>query len=156
MCFLKLIPFEVTIPEAERDPDLVDRLVEEEGAGILRWVIEGACRYEEQGLTPEPDAVRLAIGEYRTESDRLGIFLDERCRLAATFSVSSTRLYEAWSNWCDESGERTGTKTAFGREMTGRGFGRSRTESDRMYVGLRLLQDDERKGLTVVKTSVHQ
>ena len=38
-------PLAVAIPEAEQDRDLPDRLVEESGAGVLRWIVDGARVY---------------------------------------------------------------------------------------------------------------
>jgi putative DNA primase/helicase len=39
---LYLIPFTVTIPEAERDPELTEKL-KAERHGILQWMIEGCA-----------------------------------------------------------------------------------------------------------------
>jgi putative DNA primase/helicase len=36
---IRLIPFEVIIPEGERDPNLAARLIVEELSGILAWAV---------------------------------------------------------------------------------------------------------------------
>jgi putative DNA primase/helicase len=46
---VNLIPFTVTIPAAERDKDLPDKL-REEWPGILKWAIEGCLQWRKYGL----------------------------------------------------------------------------------------------------------
>ena len=67
---MRLIPWLVTIPEAERDPQLPQRL-RAELAGVLRWAVEGCLAWQKRGLN-EPRAVREATANYREENDVLG------------------------------------------------------------------------------------
>ena len=48
---IHLIPFTVTIPPAERDHDLADKLRAEWG-GILQWAIDGCLEWQRLGLDP--------------------------------------------------------------------------------------------------------
>lgn len=73
-----LLPFDVQIPEAERDEKLGDRLFEEERSGILNWMIAGLVDYLEAGLQ-EPKSVLDATEEYRKDSDPIGDFLGTAC-----------------------------------------------------------------------------
>ena len=81
---IHLIPFEVQIPEAERDPNLPEKL-HAELPGILRWAVEGAIAWQRDGLRV-PEKVKAATSEYRTEMDRLADFIDEKCTTGASFS----------------------------------------------------------------------
>jgi putative DNA primase/helicase len=100
---LRLIPWEVTIPEHERDPQLADKLARE-ASGILNWIIEGAVAYHEQGLV-DPASVRAATEAYRTESDLVARFLDETGYVVDTsLWTPSTDLAVAHENWCIDSG----------------------------------------------------
>ncbi len=76
-----LVPFDVQIPEGERDPDLGRKLWEER-AGVLNWLIEGLCDALERGLDP-PATVTEATREYREESDPIGLFLTTCCVVTA-------------------------------------------------------------------------
>lgn len=78
---VKLVPFDVQIPEAERDEALGDKLWEER-SGILNWLIDGLLDYLEGGLQ-EPKKVTEATNEYRSESDPIGTFLRECCTVDA-------------------------------------------------------------------------
>ena len=57
-----LLPFNVTVPEGERDGDLPNKLVAE-WPGILAWAIEGAVEWYADGLQP-PDIVKQATRDY--------------------------------------------------------------------------------------------
>ena len=52
---LVMVPYDVVIPERERDPDLKEKLLAE-GPGILNWLIEGCSQWQAIGLS-EPDCV---------------------------------------------------------------------------------------------------
>lgn len=75
-----LCPFDVQIPEAERDEKLGDRLFAEERPGILNWMIDGLIDYLEGGLQ-EPDQVVQATEDYRRDSDPIGDFLATACEM---------------------------------------------------------------------------
>ncbi|ABL69094.1 hypothetical protein EO213_12880 [Paracoccus denitrificans] len=101
---LLIVPFDVTIPPKERDPDLGAKLWEER-SGILNWLIEGLIDYLEGGLQ-EPPAVLSATNEYREESDPLGFFLESCCDVSGQPEDSETvkDLVQAFQFWQDEQG----------------------------------------------------
>src|SRR5215212_1033436 len=72
-----LIPFTVTIPPSERDPDLAERLKAEWG-GILSWMIEGCLEWQHIGLAP-PEVVTTATAAYLEAEDALAAWLDDCC-----------------------------------------------------------------------------
>lgn len=99
-----LVPFDVQIPKAERDPTLVHKLFEER-AGILNWAVEGLLDYLEGGLQ-EPEAVLAATQEYRDESDPVGTMLAECTVVDGSDSFIKARdLIEAFRWWQYERGE---------------------------------------------------
>lgn len=117
---VRLIPFTVTIPAAERDHHLAEHL-QGEWPGILNWAVEGCRLWREEGLTPPPDVV-AATDEYRGEMDILGDFVAQRCvlnPLASTVVADSYRAYEAW---CIDTAERPVTKRTFVSRMRERGL----------------------------------
>jgi putative DNA primase/helicase len=79
---IRLVPFTVTIPPDERDPQLVT-ILRAEKSGILNWAIAGCLDWQRDGLSA-PEAVNTATAEYRTEMDKLGAFLEDRCILTDT------------------------------------------------------------------------
>jgi putative DNA primase/helicase len=117
---LRLIPFLVTIPEAERDANLGEKL-RDELPGILNWAIEGCMQWHRHGMET-PKAVTDATQEYREEMDVVGAFIQARCVVQAGASVPTKDLYEAFAAWCKETGTYAKTPNAFGREITKKGF----------------------------------
>jgi len=141
---VKLIPFEVTIPDDEQDKDLPDKL-KAELSGILAWAVRGCLEWQEHGLE-EPEAVTKATREYRSEMDVLAAFLEEECYLSETAETTSKALWNAWRRWAEEAGEKAGTQTAFGRRLAERGLINVKTgpRKDRKgWRGIGLLTRDE-------------
>ncbi len=100
-----MIPFTVTIPEAERRPQqelMAD--FEREKSGILNWVIEGWVDYQKNGLKP-PKSVLKATQEYREEQDKVLEFMNECCEIASTKYVVAIDLYKKYAEFCDENKE---------------------------------------------------
>jgi putative DNA primase/helicase len=85
---LHLIPFNVTIPESQRDPQLFDKLKPEWG-GILQWAVDGCLEWQRTGLAP-PAAVRKAIADYLA-SDAAG---ERPGTQKEFFAVLETRGFE--------------------------------------------------------------
>ena len=100
-----LVPFDVQIPENERDENLIDKLWEER-AGILNWLIEGLMTFLEGGLQ-EPDQVLEATQEYRADSDPIGTFLGECCVVSGSSDdfLSARELIDGFNLWLDQRGE---------------------------------------------------
>ena len=140
---VRLIPFDVTIPEAERDRHLAEKL-RSELSGILAWAVRGCLQWRKDGLGV-PEEVRRATDEYRTEQDTIAGFLDDACVLHPQAQVPSGRLYHEYAGWCANSGEKPVTQKALASLLTERGFvsvrlGKERT---RTWQGMGLRSDTD-------------
>lgn len=105
---IRLIPFEVTISENERDSQMLEKLCTE-SEGILAWAIEGCRIWNNDGLGVPP-SVKKATEVYRGEMDVIAQFVDDCCEKGTEFTVTSSDLYSAFSEWCSKNGEHTVTK----------------------------------------------
>ena len=112
---LRLIPFEVRIPEGQRDEGLADKL-KEELSGILNWAIEGclSCNQDGLGITEKIKSATLA---YRNEMDILGQWLQDCCVLGPDKETASASLYASYQTW---GGRENSTR--FGRALAERGL----------------------------------
>lgn len=129
-----LIPFAVTIPAAERDPNLTEKL-KAEWPGILRWIIDGCLRWQREGLQPPP-AVLSATADYLESEDAFAAWIDERCARDPQAKTSVSALYGSWVDWATTSGEAAGTMRRFSQTLEQRGFLKSRSNSGAQFAGL--------------------
>ena len=133
---IKLIPFTVTIPYEERDPDLMQKL-RAEREGILNWMVDGCLMWQKERLG-EPEAVRIATGEYQEEMDEIGMFLQE-CTAKDSMGVSkitSADLYRSYMGWCEKNSERPYSQRMFAIHVQNAGIERERTTKARYWVGI--------------------
>ncbi len=102
---LMIVPFNVQIPKAERDPLIVQRMMLE-APGIMNWLIEGARSYLEAGLSP-PAEVSQATDELRQDADPYGKFLDDACIVTGNpeDSISTRELMLCFQFWQMRRGE---------------------------------------------------
>jgi putative DNA primase/helicase len=134
---LNLIPFTVTIPPAERDPELTEKL-KAEWPGILGWMIEGCLAWQRQGLNP-PAAVREATASYMDAEDSVATWLSECCSRDPNAWESSTALFDSWSMWARGAGETIGSQKSFVQNLEkGRGLTPKRNRDGRGFQGVRL------------------
>lgn len=101
---IKLVPFDVTIPPAERDAKLPERL-RAELPGILRWAVRGCLEWQRSGLRP-PEDVNAATGKYREEQDVIAPFIAAHCVMHVAAKVPDKDLYAAYKRWAEGAGER--------------------------------------------------
>jgi putative DNA primase/helicase len=133
---IRLLDFSVTIPEDERDPDLLETL-QQELSGILSWAVLGCRDWQRHGLGT-PEEVTQATEDFRIEQDTLGAFIAECCEEDADAYVMVTAIYKAYEEWCKESGEKPLTKRDFSISLSEKGYGTDRKYRGRCRLGLRL------------------
>jgi putative DNA primase/helicase len=125
---LHLIPFAVTIPEKERDPELSQKLALER-AGILAWAIKGCLEWQRIGLAP-PAAVRDATTAYLADEDAIAIWIADCCDRRGEHGTAA--LFGSWLIWCERAGEVPGNQKAFVQALENHGFERARIGSNQI------------------------
>ncbi|MEU0691942.1 phage/plasmid primase, P4 family [Streptomyces uncialis] len=116
---LRLMPFTRTPDEVIEDLDLL--LIDEEGPGILAWIIAGAVDVFRDGLRA-PESVTAATARYAAEEDALARFLDEACHVGGGAQVrTATEVFRtAYERWCRAEGEEPMPSRQLGRELKDR------------------------------------
>lgn len=122
---IHLVPFDVTIGEAEKDVNLPDKL-SAELPGILAWCVRGCLGWQRLKGLKMPVSVSSATAAYRGEMDVLAGFISDCCVVQVNSTAKARDLFAAYTKWCDESGERAETQRAFGSRLSERGFKRDR------------------------------
>jgi putative DNA primase/helicase len=134
---LLLAPFTVTIPPAERDHQLADKLKTEHPA-ILRWCLDGCLEWQSIGLAP-PSIVLDATNSYFADQDTLGQWLEECTHDAGLLAFTRiAELFASWKTWCETRNYKPGTTMGLSEMLTDRGFEKKRDgkAGHRGFVGL--------------------
>ena len=133
---LHLIPFTITIPPAERNPDLAD-LLKAEADGILGWMIDGCADWQGCGLKP-PRCVLDAGAEYFETEDQIGQWLDECCLTGPDRRATASALFGSWAEWAKANGLEPRSSRILGEQLRARGFRAMRSRLHRGWEGLAL------------------
>jgi putative DNA primase/helicase len=137
-----VIPFLHQFLKDKRDNKLLAKL-KEEAEGILKWLVEGARKWKEQGLDT-PAIVTQVSEQYRQESDVLAEFIEDCCVLDADASTASGKLWNEYLRWQTRQNDGDGLdRTTFGRKLEARGLKKERVgqERTRGWRGIRLKSD---------------
>jgi putative DNA primase/helicase len=134
---MRLIPFNVTIPEEERDANLPEAL-KTELDGILAWAVRGCLEWQHDGLGV-PDEVKNATKKYRAEMDSLAEFIVDCCVEGPGYLAGAADLHKRYSAWCASINETPMTATMFGRALRERGFEKEHTRNGAIYKGIGLI-----------------
>lgn len=148
---MRLVPWTVTIPEADRDKALLEKL-RRELPGILAWSVRGCLAWQANGLGT-PSAVRDATAAYRGENDTLGEFFGLRVAFDPTATVVRKDLREAYEGHCRDNGAEPFGAKRFASRLKERGVVPTcvRTASGPRdgWRGVRLMNDAERTAAAV-------
>lgn len=128
---LRVVPFEVVIPNADQDTHLPEKLALE-AAAVLAWAIAGWQEYHNAGLA-EPAAVIKATADYHADADAIARFIESECIVNPHMWVSVADLWERWCRWRMDDGAEEIKKKAFGEALDKRGL-----KSDRGTGGYRI------------------
>lgn len=118
-----LVPFDVTIPEAEQDKGLSSTIIRNELSGVFNWVLDGLHRLLGQGRFTESQAVKDALERYRRRSDSvLGYLEDEGLIPSTTANRPLKDLYGAYTAHCKDTGCRPCGMSTFSERLRHAGF----------------------------------
>ncbi len=117
---LLIVPFAVTIPANEQDPELAQKIIANEMSGVFNWILSGLQRLLKHKRFTHSETVRKAIADYREDSDSAACFIKE-----AEPSDSEGLLkdvYASYRAYCSDSGVKPLGKVNFGRRLQANGY----------------------------------
>lgn len=118
---INVISFDRHFEPHEQDRHLKNKLrYKNELSGILNWCIDGLRLYRQQGLVP-PGAVQKATETYRTDSDKIGNFINE-CLTKTGRNSKAKDVYDLYIKWCDDNGYGCENKGNFFSELKTKGL----------------------------------
>lgn len=109
-----IILFDVQIPECEQDKELHTKIIQNELAGVFNWVLDGLKRLLKNKKFSDCLAAKLALDQYKLNSDSVKLFLNENDYQAATSGyVLIKLLYLDYRSFCNDDGFRPVNKSNF-------------------------------------------
>ena len=134
-----LVPSTVTIPAAERDQKLTEKL-KPEWPGILQWMVGGCQDWQRQGLAA-PATVRKATDDYFESEDAIGAWIEDRCERRLDGWELTKNLFASWKEWAETAGEHASTRKRFVQALESSGFRSRRKHGGRGIEGLSTKRD---------------
>jgi putative DNA primase/helicase len=136
---IKLVPFITRIEEEKQDKHLEQKLMME-SSGILNWLIEGARRWQKEGLKT-PNIIISATAEYRAEMDVIGNFIKERCIQRPEASIKARELFKCYQDWCEDHNEHAVSERFLGLRLKEMGLEQKRMNDGRYWQGISLIAE---------------
>ena len=118
-----LVPFSVTIPEAEQDKELHLKIIRNELPGVLNWVLDGLTRLVAQKGLTKCELIDKQIEKYQRESDSVLMFLEEKNYTKSDDKhVEYQNIYKEYKDYTQESGYKLMSKINFKRRLEWLGY----------------------------------
>jgi putative DNA primase/helicase len=145
------IPFNRTIPEAERIPNIGQRVAKEELDLLLAWAVEGASRLLRRRRFPELAISKAALTEWAQGADPVLGWLEDRVAVALAVvgeeppRITSREAYADFKLWAGAEGYseyRLPNVSTFVQRVTAagaaRGIAHKHSGGFRGFIGMRL------------------
>lgn len=138
---IRVIPFDVVIPEDQRDGRLGEQL-ELEADAILSWAIKGYADYVARGMDT-PDAVTVATSGYMRDMDAVARFITECCIVNPHMYAGIDDLFARWASWSVDDGAEPLSKRALGDALAKHGYPNTRRGGRSIRTGIGLQAEEE-------------
>ncbi len=134
---LHVVPFEVTIPVAERDTRLLSKLLAE-SEGILAWMFEGCRLWRDHGLNP-PDQVTIPVPPEAVRP--WDTFVVEQIASKPGARLSAADLLSAHNAWCARRKVAAANQSVLGMAMGRAGHRSRKSHGNTVYFDIELKGD---------------
>jgi putative DNA primase/helicase len=122
-----IIPFDVTIVEAERNTELAATILQNELTGIFNWLLIGLKRIVAQKKFTVCNKSIEALANFKRQSDSVALFIDELYyKQSTTYKEALTDLYSKYRTFCIDDGYKAVGKNKFSTRLENKGFERTR------------------------------
>ncbi len=136
---IRIFPFRVSLPEADQDAGLEERIFKECAPGVLRWIVNGAIDYlERDGLEP-PASILRETEQYRLASNEIIGWLSERTERVGGHVEAFSTLFTDYADYCATAGADPISKPSFAKALNAEQIAERRSSKARQRIGLKLL-----------------
>jgi putative DNA primase/helicase len=118
-----IIPFSVTIPEAEQDKGLSVRIIESELPGVFNLVLAGLSRLLQNNAFTASAIIDGQLSDYKKQSDSVQLFIeDEGYRPDGIICTELKELFRVYRSYCSDNMYHCCSKRTFGERLRAAGF----------------------------------
>ena len=138
---IKLLLFEVSIPQEKVDKELAGKL-KKELPQILAWAVRGCIKWRQNGLM-EPECVKAASQEYRHEMDILEGFIQECLEIDYDYKekTPARKLFQTYSRWAKANNEYELSSKKFFMEIGKKLPDKGRDRTGIFYRNVKIIDD---------------
>jgi putative DNA primase/helicase len=128
-----IIPFEVTIPEDRRDPELPATIIETDLPGIMNWVIAGLQRLlKNNGKFTHSPASESILKQYMESSMNVSLFVQDVIG-EQKGDFQSSKLYSEYLQYCSQMEYSPVNTKEFSIQLRKAGLEHTRTKTGVVY-----------------------
>ena len=136
---VRYVRWNSSVPAEKQILNLDQKILREEAAGILAWLVRGAQAYISRGILPVPPSVQAATDQYLDNEDDLAEFITEKIDTSDPDGlVMKSDVHSAFTEWAKDRGFPEWSQQKLTRELSARGFLEHRTATARCFSGVRL------------------
>jgi putative DNA primase/helicase len=100
-----IIPFDVTIPDEEQNPNLPKEIIQSELSGVFNWLLDGLKRLLDRNRFSPCEASEKMLQTFQRESDSVAMFLsDEGYKADAEDYLQVQDVYRNYRTYCLDNG----------------------------------------------------
>lgn len=113
-----IVTFDRHFGEKEQDKNLKELFaMPNSQSAILNWLLDGYRLIQSEGLVI-PESVKVAIEEYRKDSDKVARFTEECLEKIDGAEVRTSAVYKAYTQWCEDNGCRPENSAKFNQALS--------------------------------------
>jgi len=134
---ISIIPF---AHQPEKPDPTLERRLQTEGPGILRWGILGCLDWRQNGLI-RPACVSSATESYFEDQDLMGQWLTQSCDVEignTALWANTSDLYQSWTKFATGAGKKVESQPVFVAALKKRRLTQHRTNHGRGFIGIQL------------------
>lgn len=118
-----IVPFDVTIADAEQDKELAKKIIADELSGVFNWILIGLKELLVQKKFTESDAVNQQLEDYKKQSNSVLLFIeDENYIKTANESIPQLTLFNDYKKYCSIYGYHFCAYKNFGNRLKNLGY----------------------------------
>lgn len=122
-----IIPFEIKIPDSEKDINLAEKIINSELPGVFNWLLIGLERLLLQNKFTQSKVIDNAVDEFKKQADNVALFIEEfDYKFSSNEKQTLAELYSKYCSFCRDDNYKPLGKNRFSLKLESKGFASTR------------------------------